>query len=67
MTVQPWEPVSGWFVPANRDPVSYDAHHSWDYYPGYDRMIERSSSLAKGGSCRITLANGQKIIVRAKR
>lgn len=63
--VKPWEPVKGWYVPVRRDPVSFESNRWWGFVPDHFGVIASSLVLADGGSCRVTLSNNQKIIVRA--
>lgn len=65
--VKPWEPVTGWFIAAGHDASTYESNRSWPFSQGHYESIIRSETVNNEGACRVTLANGQKIIVRAKK
>ena len=64
MSVQPWEPVTGWFFSRHKNPLEADNGRSWAFGRDFRRIMD-SGTMRNGGSCLITLANGQRIIVRA--
>lgn len=62
----PHEPVSGWFVAAHHNPLKHNPRASWPFRDDHYKVIVDSPTVNDGGSCRVTLANGQRVIVRAK-
>lgn len=59
MDVKPWEPVEGWHIPTDKNPLEYQKGLSWTWSRNSCRKTENV------GLTRVTLANGQRIIVRA--
>ena len=59
MNVQPHEPVSGWYILDGRDPVTFERENFWPF------TSKDYWEVPSVGTCRVTLANNQKIIVRA--
>lgn len=65
MDVNPWEPVSGWYVCAGRDALYHQPDGFWQFSCDHYDQVVNSRTVKDGGACRVTLANGQRIIVRA--
>ena len=63
--VKPWEPVKGWYVSAFRNPHTYQKDRFWEFFPEHYDLVVQSFALNNSGACRVTLANGQRVIVRA--
>lgn len=65
MTVQPWEPVSLRYIENEIDPMDFPIDWSW----GEDdfRWLATKEGCSEWLPALVFLANGQKIIVRAKR
>lgn len=57
---QPHEPVSGYFVAAHLDPLTYGENFSWPFCRHHYHLISTAVM-----PCRVTLANGQRVLVRA--
>lgn len=58
MDVKPWEPVSGWFL-VDRD--FSELSWPWEFRGDSCSFVEKDDN----GPLQVTLANGQRIIVRA--
>lgn len=65
MDVKPWEPVGGWYVCAGRNPLTHQPDKFWGFYSEHYDLVLQSETVNDEGACRVTLANGQRIIVRA--
>lgn len=63
--VKPWEPVKGWYVSAVRNPISYQKDNFWEFSPEHYDLVVQNFDVSDDVVCRVTLANGQRIIVRA--
>lgn len=64
MDVKPWEPVSGYYVGSPRDPLRHDLGVDWPFLTAHYLHVAQAWTIKNGGALRVTLANGQRIIVR---
>lgn len=59
-SIKPWEPVSGCYVDPKKPMRFRQSSWPWDWSEGDCDFVNRFQAL------RVTLANGQTVIVRAK-